>query len=59
MISGLNVDSGVLLLGDLLQIRPALHEVVELRSKARLLAAELCEPRVVGRILLHLEPDDL
>ena len=51
--------SGVLLFGDLLKIRPALHEVVELCGEARLLASKLCEARVVGRILLHLEPDDL
>ena len=58
MISVLNSGSGVLLLSDLLKIRPALHEVVELCGEARLLASKLCEARVVGRILLHLEPDD-
>lgn len=43
MISVLNSGSGVLLLGDLLKIRPALHEVVELCGEARLLASKLCE----------------
>ena len=59
MISVLNSGSGVLLLGDLLKIRPALHEVVELCGEARLLASKLCEARVVGCILLHLKADDL
>lgn len=49
----------LLIFGDLLEVRPALHEVVELCSQACLLAAELRESRVVGGVLLHLEAHDL
>lgn len=58
MIRVLNSGSGVLLFGNLFEISPTLHEVIELRCEARLFAAEFRKARVVGRILLHLEPDD-